>query len=102
MDKDDDLNDFIVPKEESTKTKRQLFASRNQEPKSKKAKVDSKSELKDFDLLPGIVPVFAQNVAMTLIWAISSTIPDTSVLPGILPFFAQFFTFGPNHEPEFY
>lgn len=53
MDKDDDLNDFIVPKEESTKTKRQLFASRNQEPKSKKAKVDSKSELKDFDLNKG-------------------------------------------------
>ena len=53
MDKDDDLNDFIVPKEESTKTKRQLFASRNQEPKSKKANVDSKSELKDFDLNKG-------------------------------------------------
>jgi len=53
MDKDDDLNDFVVSKEESNKAKRKLFPLRNQEPKSKKAKSDSKSELKDFDLTKG-------------------------------------------------
>ena len=53
MDKDDGLNDFVDSKEESNKAKRKLFPLRNQEPKSKKAKSDSKSELKDFDLNKG-------------------------------------------------
>ena len=50
---DDDLNDFVVPSEDSKKAKRQLFRPKNQEPKSKKPKVEDKSDLQDFELKKG-------------------------------------------------